>query len=157
MSLELLEAAITDLSTYLQAGMAAKVIALNAEYDDSVTLTDIAKWYEGNLPTAQPEYPSVCLQGLSWRPEEQTATELFIKNFINVLVFVGDDNDQDRFKRLCRYARGIVELVAEGESSYGYLSKLEGDIVVSDTLNAPPFLQAVVIPISLYPLSGETY
>lgn len=156
MTLKLLEGAVSALLSYLQGNMAAKLDVLDAEYGD-VELADIKKWYGGNIPTDIPEYPSVCLQGINWTPEERTSDTLYLKSFINVIVFVGDNNDQVRFHRLCRYARAVVELLRSGEATYGYAHKVEGSVLVSDTLGTPTFLQAISIPISLYPLSGETY
>lgn len=156
MTLALLEAAIDALQTYLAANIVAKLDALDAEYGD-FTLDDVRAWYKGNVPQAMPQYPSVCLHGEAWNPEEQMDTELYIKNFINLIVFVAEDDEAQRFKKLCRYARAMIELLQEGESSYGYIHWLEGRVEVTDALAAPPFLQAVVVPVSLYPASGETY
>lgn len=156
MTLALIEAAVSALKTYFEANIAAKLDTLDAEYNDFI-LDDIQHWYKGNVPREMPGFPSICLHGAAWSTEEQAADTLYIKNFINIIIFVGDDDEERRFQKLCRYARAVVELLQEGEDSYGYIHWLEDRVEVSDTLNVPPFLQAVVIPISLYPASGESY
>lgn len=153
MSLGLLEAAINALESYLSGNMAAKLDGLDAEYGD-LTLDDISVWYKGALPQAMPSHPSVCLHGEAWDPEEQRHVNLLVANLINIIVFVGDPQEDIRFKKLCRYARAIVELLQEGEDTYGYEWFLEGRIEPSDSLATPPFLQAIVIPVSLKKLES---
>lgn len=154
MSLTLLEGAIGALKNYLEDNIVAKLDALDSEYDDGVTLEDIAAWYEGGLPRAQPSHPSICLHGEGWTPEEQRHVNLLVGNFINVIVFAADPDEQVRFKRLCRYARAVIELLQEGEATYGYEHFLEARIEVSDSLAAPPFLQAIVVPVVLRKLES---
>lgn len=154
MSLELLEAAIDALQSYLETSIAAKLDELDIEYDD-FELDNIAAWYEGNMPQAMPAYPSICLHGDGWEPSEQRHVNLLVTNSIDLIVFVGDPDEQRRFKRLCRYARALIELLQEGEATYGYEHFLEGRIEISDSLAAPPHLQAIVVPVKLVRL--ETY
>lgn len=154
MSLKLLEGAISALKDYLADNIAAKLDSLDTEYDDSITLDDIAAWYKGNLPQAMPAYPSVCLHGEGWMAEEQRNVNLLVGNFINIIIFVGDPDGQVRFKRLCRYARAVVELLQEGEVTYGYDHFLEARVEVSDSLAAPPNLQAIVVPVVLRKLES---
>lgn len=154
MSLELLEGAISALRDYLEENIAAKLDTLDAEYGD-LTLDDIKAWYEGNLPRAVPEYPSICMHGEGWTPEEQRHVNLLVGNFINLIIFVGDPNEQIRFAKLCRYARAVIELLQEGEATYGYEHFLEARIEVSDSLAAPANLQAIIVPVVLRKL--ETY
>ena len=156
MSLKLMEAAVAALSTYFQANMPAKLTALNAEYAD-FTLDSVKKWYEGNLSAAVPEYPSLCFEAVAVDPEERTSTKLYLKNYLNIHIFVGDDNDQTRFKRLARYARAAEELLNAGQSSYGYAFAHEGKWIWTNSFKADAFIQGVTLPISLYPLDGETY
>lgn len=154
MSLELLEAAIDALQSYLEDNIAAKLDVLDAEYSD-FALDDIAFWYKGNMPQAMPKFPSICLHGDGWEPTEQRHVNLLVTNSVDLIVFVGDPDDQRRFKKLCRYARALIELLQEGEATYGYEHFLESRIEISDSLAAPPHLQAVVVPVKLVKL--ETY
>ncbi len=157
MSLVLMEGAIAALKSYFEDTIADKLDVLDAEYDDGIVLADIQKFYEGNFPRSTPATPSVILHGESFDPEEQEDDTLYIKNYINITVVCGDADPEVRFKRLSRYTRAFIELLQEGEATYGYIHWLEGRVEVSNTLAVPPFLQAAVLPISLYPASGESY
>ena len=149
MTLALLEAAVDALYSYLNANMADKLDALDTEYGD-FTLDDIKAWYKGALPHASlPEYPSICLLGESWEANDQLSTDLEVHNHITVIIFVGDDNEEVRFRKLCRYARAVVELLNSGEASYGYTHFIDGRIELSESIRSEPFLQAVAVPISL--------
>lgn len=153
MTLGLLEAAISALESYLDANMGAKLDALDTEYGD-FALDDIATYYQGALPREMPEYPSICLHGEAWEPEEQRHLNLLVSSSVNIIIFVGDPDEAVRFKKLCRYARAVVELLQEGEATYGYEHVLEGRIEPSDSLATPPFLQAIVVPVSLKKLES---
>lgn len=153
MTLGLLEAAVSALKDYLDKNMRAKLSALDTEYGD-VVLDNIANWYEGALPQEMPGYPSICLHGEAWEPEEQRGLNLLVANSINIIIFVGDPDEAVRFKKLCRYARAVVELLQEGEETYGYEHVLKGRIEPSDSLATPPFLQAIVVPVSLKKLES---
>jgi len=158
MTLSLLEGAVVALSAYVQANIVAKLAALNLEYADAAVLTDIKKWYEGNIPSAIPEFNSICFRGVSWAPEQRMPKgRLMVRNYIDFVVYVGDDNDQRRFKLLCRYMRALTEIMFGGESSFTYETRLEGKAEPTNTMSAEPFLQAMVMPISLYPPNGEAY
>lgn len=157
MTLQLMEGACTALQSYLEGAISSKLDELDAEYGDGITLDDIAKWYTGNIPTTIPAFPSVCVRGDGFVPTEMTDDKLFLNVFVEVVIFVGEQDDQVRFKKLSRYTRAVVELLPIGESEYGYIHWLEERIRITDTLNAPPWLQAVVIPIRLYTPSGESY
>jgi hypothetical protein len=155
MTLSLLEGAISAVRDYLETNIAAKLNALDTEYGDFV-LDDVKRWYEGNLPAATPEAPSVALLGVGWKTDERTNEKLYLRNLVSVIVMVGDDDEQRRFAKLCRYARAVVELLIAGETTYGYAVEFTDTIAASETLETTPYLQAITIPISLYPLDGET-
>lgn len=154
MSLGLLEAAIDALESYLSDNMADKLAELTAEYDDGITLDDINTYYKGAFPREIPAHPSAVLHGEAWDPEEQRNVNLLVSNMINVVIFVGDADEAQRFKKLCRYARAVIELLQEGEDTYGYEHFLEGRVEPSDSLATPPFLQAIVVPVSLKKLES---
>ena len=148
MTLTLLEGAVDALNTYVQANMAAKISALNTAYGDSLLTAPVA-YYVGNVPDEMPEFPSIALQGDGWTLETQTKYTLEVKNNINIYVYVADQDISVRFKKLCRYALAIVELLNTGEASYGYTHFITGKVEISDTLAAPSFLQAIMIPVEL--------
>lgn len=149
MTIRLIEGAVDDLSAYLQAQMPAKVAALNARYADSVTLADIKAYYLGNLPTSTPESPSIVIHGGGFTPNEQRLASLMLADNITLIVFVGDDNVEDRFRRLARYAVGLVELLRTAKDSISYVVKLAGVAAVTEPMNTQPFLQGMTIPITL--------
>jgi len=155
MTLSLLEGAVTALDTYLEANMAAKLDELDTEYDD-FALDDIKNWYVGQFPKAMPEYPSCAIVGEDWEAKDQSSANFTVANRITIVVFVGDDNEETRFKKLCRYARAIVELCEAGDGSMGYDFYLGGSVKLSEVFTgATPWLQAVGVPIILY--SFESY
>ena len=147
MTLTLLEGAIDALNTYLTANIMAKVADLNSRYSDD--MPDIKIWYLGNTPTAEPEYPTVVIQGIGMLPKAQRALSLQMQNEVNLIVFVGDDDVEVRFRRLCRYALGLIELCNAGEGSMGYHVYFTGAITVTDTMDTQPFLQGIIIPVIL--------
>lgn len=148
MTLLLLEGAVDALSAHVQDGMAAKVTELNTRYGDSL-LDDIAAYYDGSIPLSAPEVPSVVFHGESWTPKEQRLANLMLSNEISVLVFVGDDNVENRFRKLCRYALGLAELLRTAKDSINYVVKLRGPIALSEPMDTQPYLQAITIPVSL--------
>ena len=156
MGLLLLEGAIKAIDSYLEANIATYLNTLDSEYADFV-LDDIKTWYLGNIPSGIPEYPSVCFQGVSEEPGVHVKSRIYPKMYVNVIVFVGDNDDQLRFKKLCRYIRAITSLLFNGEASHGYKITIEAPAVPSDTLGTTPFIQAMTLPISLYPPDGEAY
>jgi len=154
MTLGLLEAAVDALDTYFQTNMAAKVTALNTEYGDSLLVAPV-NYYQGQFPRALPEYPSMVFAGEAWNPEEQRGVNIHVANIITIVVFVGDNDEEQRWRKLCRYARLIVELLNDGESSYGYEHFLEEEIKLSEPFSgAEDWIQAVGVPVSLHKLEA---
>lgn len=155
MSLALLEAAVEALDTYLEANIAVKITELNTEYEDSL-LVAMKNWYVGQFPRALPEYPCCAIVGEEWEALEQSAVNFRVANRITVVIFVGEDKEQVRFQKLCRYARAIVELCEAGDASMGYEFYLNGAVRLSEVFTgAEAWIQAVGIPIILY--SFESY
>lgn len=149
MTLGLLEAAMDALGGYLETHMANKVTELNARYSDEYALKNVKAWHYGNLPTAMPESPSVVLHGADWRPGMQKPTNLQAVSLINVLVFVGSDKPEARFRMLCRYALGILELCNAGQSEIGYIFRVAGPVALTESLAPPEFLQAITLPVTI--------
>ena len=148
MSLSLLEGAIEALKSYLQDNINTKLATLDAEYKD-FELDQIKKWYIGTMPRQVPELPSICLFGEEWEPLNQRGVNIDVKNYITIVVFIGDEDEEVRWKRLNRYARAIVELLHDGESTYGYEHQLEGNIAPTDAILTPSVIQAIGVPVSL--------
>jgi hypothetical protein len=148
MTLELLEGALDDLSAYVQANMAAKVATLNARYGDTL-LSNVAAYYDGNLPLSTPETPSIAFHGEGFTAREQHAANVHMSASVNVAIFVGDDNVENRFRKLCRYALGVVELLRTAEGSMSYTVKLRGPVTLTEPLNVQPFLQGIIVPVAL--------
>lgn len=149
MTVTLIEGAIVAIDTYIQENIEAKLISLNTEYADDITLEEPKAYYLGNVPDVIPETTSICYQGDGWTPKDQTAFYLHVTSQINIHIFVGDADLTVRFKKLARYARAIIELLNTGESSYGYTHFISGKVQFSNTLSGDSFLQAVTIPLSV--------
>ena len=148
MTLLLLEGAGDALSAYIQENMSAKVAELNARYGDSL-LVDPKLYYDGSLPMSTPAQPSVAFHGEGWTPVEQRLANVYASQSITVVVFVGDNDVEARFRKLCRYSLGITELLRTAKDSIAYVVKLRGAIALTDPMNTQPFLQAIMIPVSL--------
>ncbi|MDD4985281.1 MAG: hypothetical protein PHQ43_05750 [Dehalococcoidales bacterium] len=149
MTLKLLEAAVDALKDYISDTITAKITALNTEYEDSL-LTEFKACYIGNVPDAFPELPSLAFQGDGFTPLSQNKSTLELDNDIYIWVYVGDQESETRFRKLCRYARAILELLNEGEATCGYPHFISGKVQFTDTLSrSGDFLQAVMIPVRL--------
>ncbi len=132
MTLGLMEAAIGVVKTYLSAGMAAKLTALNTEYADGISLTNIKTWYTAEV-AAVPEFPSAFIlaenspilgEGGGWVKSAHTMTIAFL---------VGDANAEALRTRLYRYIRATVELLIEARTSSGWVY-----VINFDTINFSP-------------------
>ena len=154
MTLKLLEGAVDALSAYLQENYAAKVLELNARYGDAL-VEGPKKWYLGNMPLSTPESPSVVIHGGDWMPKEQRKVNLHVSNGVSLVVFIGDDDVEGRFRKLCRHALGIIEMLQAGEASMAYVVKLVGPMALTEPMNTQPFLQGMILPILLEQM--ETY
>ncbi len=149
MTLGLTEAAVVALDTYLEAQMAAKVTALNTRYGDAYTLENVKTWYPGYFPLSMPESPSVILHALNWSTRMQKVTDLLGGVRIDIYPFYGTDKLDVRFRKLCRYALGIIELCNTGQEAMGYSFRLAGPVALTESMAPPDFLQGVQIPILL--------
>jgi hypothetical protein len=154
MTLVLLEAAVDALAAYIETNMAAKVAELNTRYTD-ITLGAGFTYYVGNLPQKAPDLLSVCVMGASMVPGRQFADMIEAQNNINVYLFVGENDVEDRFRRLCRYGIGLLELIHAYEASAEYTVRLGSRVEVTDAMNTQPFLQAVIVPVTM--INHETY
>ncbi len=150
MTIEMMEAAVDALSTYLQANISAKVVELNARYDDSVELVDPKAWYVGAYPHSIPETPCVALVPQDWTPELQRQANIDGMTRIDIAVFVSGAELEVRFRALARYSVGMVELLKAGKGAIGYSKvMLAGAVALSEVTDTPDFLQAVLVPAAL--------
>ncbi len=149
MTIQLIETAVDALKAYLEAQMPAKITALNTRYGGTITLEAIKTYYSGNMPASTPESPSIVVHGGGFVPKEQRLASLMLANNITIIVFVGDDNVENRFRRLARYTVGIVELLRTAKDTIGYVVKLAGPADITEPMNTQPFLQGYTIPVTL--------
>ena len=154
MTIYLLEKAVDQLDTYLEANITTKLADLNARYTDD-TLEAIKHWYKGSLPLVIPENPSVVIHGNGWVPVTQRAANLHHVNQLDLIIFVGLDDVEKRFRRLCRYILGFLELCRTGESSIGYRITIGARVTMTDAMTTAPFLAGMILPLNLEQI--ETY
>lgn len=119
MGMKGIEAVEWAIETVLSAGMAAEIAALNSEYDDDYTLSDIATYihHEENLPASG--YPAVVIEGM-----ESVGRELWIEAedtlhtiWLYVWVSSADKAALDRLPK--RYVRAIKEILYRDQSLGG--------------------------------------
>ena len=150
MTITLIEGAVDALATYLQASISAKVTELNTRYGNDYDMVDPVTWYLGAMPHDVPQSPSVALVGLDFTPTDQRAASIDGLNHIDIVVFQDGDQLEDRFRRLARWSIAMVELLKAGKSSMGYyFAQVAGPIALSEVLDTPQFLQAIVVPVQL--------
>ncbi len=103
------------------------------------------------LPASTPEQPAIAIHGNDWTPKmmQMAKAGIIVSNSVSLVVFVGDDNLENRFRKLCRYTLGLVELMNAGQSAMGYVVKLSGPVALSDSMIASPFLQAMTLNVLL--------
>ncbi len=128
MTLKLMEGAVGAAKTYLSAGMAAKLTALNTEYSDGITLANVKTWYTAEV-SAVPEYPAgfilaesgtILGEGNGWVKSAHAMTIAFL---------IGDANAETLRTRLYRYIRAAIELLIEARSSAGWLYVINFDTI----------------------------
>jgi hypothetical protein len=150
MTIELIEGAVVALSTYLQANISAKVTELNTRYGDDYDIVDPVTWYLGAIPHDVPAAPSVALVGMDFTPTDQRTASIDGLNHIDIVVFQDGDQLEARFRRLARFGVAMVELLKAGKSSMGYyFAQVAGPIALSEVMDTPQFLQAIVVPVQL--------
>lgn len=152
MTIQLTEHAADAIKAYLASNMAAKVTALNLRYTD--TLPNIVTYYVGELPQRLPESPSICVRGSGFTPKLQRAGSIEIVSNIDVLVLVGLDDAERRWRMLCRYVVGIVELMRVAQTA-GYIIRISGNVRLTEPMENPDFLQGFLVPLSVE--STESY
>lgn len=149
MTLSLLEGAIVALHAYLAANIATKLDEIDARFGDGIVLDDIKSWYLGNIPTAVPEYPSIWLDGVRFTPKRNLEKgKIDVDYRIDIFILIGCTDEQERFKRLDRYAMAIMELMESNTLTYRY--QWMGDVVKSSEYGINgEWLQGYKLPLQL--------
>lgn len=121
-----IENIIATIKTYLEANLATKLEAINLEYDDDLTLTDIKpeRWRIAEL-TSAPSYPVGILLGDRIDTTDEGG---FIKTFYNISVacLLTDTNAERLRRRLYRYIRAFSEVLYSGQKEMGLNLFLDG-------------------------------
>jgi hypothetical protein len=139
MSWLMAEALVDELITYFQANMAAKVAALNAEYADTITLSDPVEWMIGERDLASvPAYPTgyvlaTRVSGQPWNLQGSGSGQLTQMLDVTIGVIDKGDNPNTLRRAAMRYARAVLELLVEGQfdASLGqYTLAVNGPLVV---------------------------
>jgi len=121
-TLTLTEGLVNAIVTYVEANLATKLTALNAEYDDGITLLPSVATYKG-IKSLQsiPNYPAffVISPEQTLRPwgisGATAAIESKPKIYLGVLVI--DADEESLQLRLYRYGRALIELVLAGQGT----------------------------------------
>lgn len=112
MTLTLMEGSVNAIKDYLNTNMGAKLDALDTEYGDSITLTDIAAYYLAET-LAVPATPAIYVLGDRTDIEVDGPTHIKGSHYITVAVLVTDTVNETLRKRLYRHIRAIIELMRE--------------------------------------------
>jgi len=131
MALALIEGAVDAVKTYLSNNLAAKVAALNTEYDDGITIEDMKAWYI-EYQSEVPEFPACIILGLQGRPEDEGAGWMKSEHSIDIIILATDQNTETLKRKLYRYIRACIEMMKESRASIGYQINI-GDWDFSDT------------------------
>ena len=153
MALDLIEGAVYALYNYFLTNIAAALDTVDAHHADSIILEDIKTWYLGNAPTAMPEWPCLWFEALSFTPKRahDKGVVTIDPYRIDIVVLIGCADEQERFRRLDRYAEAIMNLVEATASvaSFNYDYQWAGDVKKSPEFNNGEWIQAISIPIAL--------
>ena len=119
MGLELIEGAVDALKDYLDANFAARVAALNTEYDDGITIEDMKSWYVAMMPRI-PEYPACVILGKNGDPDGEGEGWMKSQHQVEIITVATDANTETLQRKLFRYIRAMIELAKASRSSIGY-------------------------------------
>lgn len=122
MALTLMEGSINVVKDYLNTNMEAKLGALDVEYDDGITLADIAAYYLSETP-AVPAMPAVYVLGDRTEVEAEGPGHMKTAHYMTVAVLVTDAGNETLRKRLYRHIRAIVELLREARDDDTFTGK----------------------------------
>ena len=128
MAVELAQGVVSDLQTYLQAHLSAKITAINTQYSDDIILTDIADWYTTPQQLKGiPNFPIIII--LAGHTDvfqfQETWTDSGIEVTIGVIVM--DPNNADLSQRAYRYTLAIWLCLVDAYFSSGLSWRLFGN------------------------------
>lgn len=118
MTVTLAEGLVIKVRDYFTANMATRLTALNAEYADTIVLTNPETYKLGRKSLRS--IPEKCV-GFVYAPTQrltgstQAGTRVFVT--LNTGVFVVDQDSETLDRRLYRYGRAIHELLIAGETA----------------------------------------
>ena len=157
MALTLMEGSIDAVKDYLNTNLGAKLAALDAEYDDGITLADIQAYYTAET-MAIPELPAIYVLGDRTEPAAEGPSYIKAVHYITVAVLVTDANNETLRKKLYRNIRAIIELLREARSD----ATFENAAIVFDSCEFSPmygqsdtFLQDARVELHLTKLETE--
>lgn len=139
-----LETIIFDLEALVKANLPAKLLAIDADKGDGITLTqipDAAYFFQDLKQSDAAAYPAFISFGIEdptpegIGPSTSEATEIFF-----VVVLQGDGTPRDIYKKLLRYMRGLKEIFQENfdkipSTSRLIVSSLSPVAIVAPTTN----------------------
>jgi len=106
-----LDQILTKVNTIIQAGITAKLDALELEYDDGITLTD-PRDYKIVEQSLRNNFPCVETYGMPDAPgEDHTAVSVYVNYQIACRVWVTYNDPEKLVKAVYRHLRAITELV----------------------------------------------
>lgn len=153
MALELIEGAVDAVKTYLSNNMAAKVAALNTEYDDGISIEDMKAWYI-EYQAEVPEFPAGIVLGRRGRPENEGEGWMKAEHSIDIIFLATDQNTETLRRKIYRYIRAGIEMMKESRASIGYQINI-GDWDFSDTYaSQSSFLSGAKL--TIFPKKYET-
>lgn len=155
MTLGLAEAAVDALIAYFVTNYPAKATALNAEYNDGITVEAPADWFVGedtleriqSYPTGYAIADTAVFEG--WSSDHVDAVHT-----LRIGVIIRDPVTETMRRLMYRHARAVFELVVEGKTAGGiggFLPVAEPSFDFSQTITTGSFyLGDMQIELSLF-------
>jgi hypothetical protein len=126
-----IESVVDAIVTTLQAGMAAKVTALNAAYADGHTLTvpATASYYTELVDPLAPNFtvPAIMVAAYRGEPTAQNGRTIEMTWPCAVIALVRGSDAHDTSRQLYRYARAIKEILLDPSGSGPYCTLMTED------------------------------
>jgi hypothetical protein len=114
-----MDGVISDVLTYLQANMAAKLDELDTRFADTITLDDVAGWYRAQQRAIE-AFPAVVIMAHNTRPFERGDGWIRGHHEIEIAVMVTAQDSEELSRRAQRYVLAIFECLQDAESSEGW-------------------------------------
>jgi hypothetical protein len=148
-----MEAVLTAVESTLSSNMNAKITALNAEYGDGISCSNITtyEWYKKNF--AAQDYPVCVLDAVQSLPDERYTDGAVERHGVIVFVAETDSNAENLIKKIMRYARAVKEILTTNYAlggvshSVGYMGT---EYSPTFTDKERKYLKAVAIEFEVY-------